>query len=68
MPYLSRLKRNFTTNKTDEEKPMITRFVLHAFSLELPDMDGEILQITAPYPNDMEVFIKLLRKYDKPNY
>lgn len=68
MPYLSRFKRNFTTNKTDEEKPMISRFVLHAYSLEFPDMDGEILEIIAPYPNDMEVFVKLLYKYDKANY
>ena len=68
MPYLSRLKRNFTTNKTDEEKPMIQRFVLHAYSLEIPDIDGELLKIVAPYANDMDVFVKLLYKYDKANY
>ena len=60
MPYLSRLKRNFTTNKTDEEKPMIQRFVLHAYSLEIPDINGELLKIVAPYANDMDVFVKLL--------
>ncbi|MEY2925107.1 MAG: hypothetical protein RLZZ337_1655 [Bacteroidota bacterium] len=68
LPYLSKLKRNFTTNKTDEESPMIARFVLHAYSLELPGLNEEPLHIIAPYPNDMEVFVKLLRKYDKPNF
>ncbi|MBT6236383.1 MAG: RluA family pseudouridine synthase [Bacteroidetes bacterium] len=65
MPYLSRFKRGFTPNKNDEEKPMIVRFALHAYSLELEDIDRTPMKIIADYPKDFAVFIKLLRKYDK---
>ena len=64
MPYLSRFKKNFTTNKTEEETPMINRFALHAYSLSLNDIDGTALEIVAEYPKDLAVFIKQLRKFD----
>jgi 23S rRNA pseudouridine955/2504/2580 synthase len=64
-PYLSKLKKNFSTNRTDEERPMIARFALHAHTLELKDMDGKDLVITADYPKDIGVFIKQLRKFNK---
>ena len=64
VPYLSKLKRNFTLNRTEVEKPMITRFALHAYSLGLLDMDGKELNISADYPKDFEVFVKLLRKFN----
>ncbi len=63
-PYLSKLKKNFTLNRTEEERPMIARFALHAHTLEFKDMDGETLKITADYPKDMEVFMKQLRKFN----
>jgi len=63
-PYLSKLKKNFTTNRTEEERPMIARFALHAYTLEFNDMDGESLKITADYPKDLAVFVKQLRKFD----
>jgi 23S rRNA pseudouridine955/2504/2580 synthase len=67
-PYLSRFKKNFTTNKTNEETPMIARFALHAYSLVLNDIDGSPLAIVADYPKDLAVFIKQLRKFDKGNF
>lgn len=67
IPFLSRFKRSFTANKREEERPMIERFALHAYSLELNDMDGAPMKIVADYPNDFGVFVKLLRKYDKAN-
>lgn len=66
LPFLSRFKKNFTTNKTNEETPMISRFALHAYSLELADSDGKDLKIIADYPKDIAVFIKQLRRFDKP--
>ena len=65
LPYLSKIKKNFTTNKTNEESPMISRFALHAYSIELEDMDETLLSIIAEYPKDMAVFVKQLRRFDK---
>ncbi|MBT8327985.1 MAG: RluA family pseudouridine synthase [Bacteroidia bacterium] len=67
-PYLSRLKRDFTISEDKEEKPMIQRFALHAYSLKLEDIDGSDMEVVAEYPKDMFVFLKLLRKYDKANF
>lgn len=66
MPYLSRFKKNFSLKKEVEETPMIGRFALHAYSLELQDLDDSIIIIEAEYPKDLAVFIKQLRKFDKP--
>ncbi|MFT6112558.1 MAG: 23S rRNA pseudouridine955/2504/2580 synthase [Bacteroidia bacterium] len=63
-PYLSKLKKNFTLNRTEEERPMIARFALHAHTLEFKDMDGETLKISADYPKDIAVFLKQLRKFN----
>ncbi len=67
-PLLSQIKRNYSPNKTEIEKAMITRFALHAYSLEFNDVDGENLKIVADYPKDFGVFVKLLKKYDSANY
>lgn len=64
LPYLSRLKRNFTPSKQQEETPMIHRFALHAAALTFTGMDGTPITVEAPYPKDMAVLIKLLDKYD----
>ena len=63
-PYLSAIKRSYTTNRTGEELPMIQRFALHAHELKWTDLDNSELNVIAPYPKDFEVFLKLLRKYD----
>jgi 23S rRNA pseudouridine955/2504/2580 synthase len=67
-PLLSSLKRKFNLKKTEEEQPMIKRVALHAYSITFARMGGGELQepvtVTAPYPKDMAVFIKLLEKYN----
>lgn len=68
MPMLSELKKNFSLGKYKEEKPMITRVALHAYNLKLKGMNDEDLDITAEYPKDLAVFLKLLRKYDASTY
>ncbi len=57
---LIEIKRKFK----GEDKPMMSRFALHAkkITFELPS--GEIKTVEAPYANDFEVFYKLLKKYD----
>lgn len=61
--YSRKLKRRFK-NSDEEERPMIQRVALHAFSLQFADLDGQIIFIEAPYPKDFEVFLKVLEKYD----
>ena len=62
--YLSQLKRNFNQKKWEEERPMIERVALHAFSIAFKDMNGKIQEKEAPYPKDFEVLTKQLRKYN----
>ena len=62
LAYLSQIKK---VSKSDEiEKPLISRFALHAFQITYTNQNGEAVSILAPYPKDFEVFIKLLKKYD----
>ncbi len=63
IPLLSEIKKKFK-NSDEEERPMIQRVALHAFSLQFADLDGQIIFIEAPYPKDFEVFLKVLEKYD----
>ena len=57
---LSELKRKHK----GEDSPLIKRFALHARMIAFRKMDNEILGVEAPYPKDMEVLLKILRKYD----
>ncbi|MFN5890100.1 MAG: RluA family pseudouridine synthase [Bacteroidota bacterium] len=60
IPYLSKIKKKLH----GEDTPLIQRFALHARELELLDLDQSPLKITAEYPKDFAVFLKLLNKYD----
>ena len=63
---LSDLKRRFKGERDVEERPLTPTLALHAWKLALPHPDGTgILEITAPWPNDLEVALKYLRKYAK---
>ena len=63
--YLSTLKKNFSLSKGAEERPMIQRMALHAYSLMIQDLSGKSMQCEAPYPKDFAVLIKQLKKYDQ---
>ena len=61
---LSRVKPNYWLKPQKTEKPLLDRPTLHAESLELPHpINGTALQITAPWPKDLSVALKYLRKY-----
>ncbi len=62
MLYLSSLKRKFNLKKDTDERPLIQRVALHAYSLSFFLMNEEALQVTAPYPKDLDVLIKQLDK------
>jgi 23S rRNA pseudouridine955/2504/2580 synthase len=63
IPYMSKFKKKFKLGKFEEEKPVFNRVALHARSITLEWKD-EPYTFEAPYPHDLEVFIKLLGKYD----
>jgi 23S rRNA pseudouridine955/2504/2580 synthase len=68
LPFLSKFKKKFNLKKGSEEQPMINRFALHAYSLNLSDIDGSTLDIKADYPKDFRVFLSQLQKFDSLNH
>lgn len=60
--YLSTFKKKFTIGKEKEEQSIIKRFALHAMSLTLKDMNGNLIKVEAPYPKDLAVALKQLEK------
>ena len=62
--WLSELKKNFRLKPNKEERPLIATVALHAESLALPHpVTNETVTITAPWPKDLEVAVKYLRRY-----
>jgi 23S rRNA pseudouridine955/2504/2580 synthase len=59
---LSEVKKGYNLRKDEEEKPMIDRVALHAYSIQFPKPDGELLKISADYPKDFAVCIHQLKK------
>lgn len=63
LPFLSQVKRKYKGTKDADERPMFSRVALHARSISF-ELFETPMQFTADYPSDLEVFIKLLNKYD----
>jgi 23S rRNA-/tRNA-specific pseudouridylate synthase len=66
MLYLSQIKqKKFNIGKFEEEKPVLIRQPLHAFSLIFNHPEtGALIECTAPIPKDMAALIKQLEKWD----
>jgi 23S rRNA pseudouridine1911/1915/1917 synthase len=61
---LSQLKRDYQPKRREPEQPLIGRVALHAESLTLKHPEsGEMVRVDAPWPNDLEVALKYLRKF-----
>lgn len=58
--YLSSIKRGYNLKKEAEEEPFMKRMALHAYSLSFLGLNGEKLEITAPYPKDFGALLKQL--------
>jgi RluA family pseudouridine synthase len=62
--WLSRLKKDYHLKPGREERPLLARVALHAEQLQLAHpISGEILTISAPWPHDISVAVKYLRKF-----
>lgn len=68
--YLSSVKRKYNKGKNKDERPLIARITMHAYSLEFTHpFTKEIVKFEAEYPKDFNVLLKQLRKFDKlPEY
>ena len=62
--YLSQMKRKYRLSSHEEELPIIKRFALHAYQVSLHIAEKEQITVTAPYPKDFAILIKLLDKFD----
>ncbi len=60
--YLSSLKRRFNLKKNTEELPIMQRVSLHAYSIGFEGLDGQRIQVEAPYPKDFQVLAHQLEK------
>ena len=61
---LSRLKPDYRLRPDRDERPLITSPALHSEALSCPHpVTGAPLTITAPWPKDLTVAVKYLRRY-----
>ena len=61
---LSSLKREYRLKPNQIERPLMARTALHAEALTLPHpVTGEALTFAAPWPKDLTVAVKYLRRY-----
>ena len=61
---LSEVKHGYKLAKGAEENPLIDRPALHASTIALlPVGASDSVRVEAPLPHDMEVLLKMLRKY-----
>ena len=62
--WLSRLKPNYRLKSGHEERPLVARVALHAEQLALTHpVTQQPVVITAPWPKDLTVALKYLRKF-----
>lgn len=61
---LSRLKRDYQVKPDQDERPLIGRVALHVEQISLPHpVTGQPLALAAPWPKDLSVAVKYLRRY-----
>lgn len=64
---LSSIKKRYNLAKDAEERPIIDRVTLHAYSITVTHPGTEQpLTVTAPYPRDFAAALNVLRKYAAP--
>jgi RluA family pseudouridine synthase len=61
---LSKLKPGYRAKPDEPERPLIGRVALHAAELEFPHpVSNEPVRVTSPWPKDLSVGLKYLRRY-----
>ena len=59
---LSSIKKKYIPKNEIEERPLMARVALHAYSLKFTGLDGDILSIRCPYPKDFQTVLNQLEK------
>jgi 23S rRNA pseudouridine955/2504/2580 synthase/23S rRNA pseudouridine1911/1915/1917 synthase len=63
---LSTFKKKFKLSKEElDERPLLNRLALHAYSMELTNLQEEPLSLTAPLSKDLETTLKQLGKWGR---
>lgn len=63
--YVSQLKRRFKLAKGEEERPLMNRVALHAYSIGFKNVDHQTpVQVVAPYPKDFKALLRQLELHD----
>lgn len=62
MIYLSQIKRKFNLKKQTEELPLMQRVALHAYQISFAGLDGQKIEVQAPYPKDFRALVTQLEK------
>jgi 23S rRNA pseudouridine955/2504/2580 synthase len=60
--YLSAIKKKYRPKDGSQERPLMARVALHAYSLKFKDRKGEIQYIECPYPKDFQTIISQLER------
>jgi len=60
--YLSSIKNKYKPKFEKEERPLLARVALHAFSLKFKDLKGDHHYIECPYPKDFRTVLTQLKK------
>lgn len=60
--FLSFIKKKYKPKFDKEERPLMARVALHAFSLRFKDFKGNTLYIECPYPKDFQTVLRQLKK------
>lgn len=60
--YLSSIKKKYKPKFEIEERPLMARVALHAFSLKFKDLKGTPQYIECPYPKDFLTVLSQLKK------
>lgn len=64
---LSKVKRGYRPKAQGEERPLLGRLSLHAERIVFRSpATGEAVEVVAPLPEDLEVTLRQLRKWDVP--
>ena len=63
--YLSEEKKKFNIGKYEDERPIMGRLALHAYSLEFEDRDNITHKVEKMYPKDLKATLNQLRKMKK---
>ena len=59
---LSSIKKNYKAKYDKEERPIMARVTLHAFSLRFKNIKGKSQYIECPYPKDFRTVLTQLKK------